>query len=654
MDAAPRSAAPPGRVAETGLLVVLCALLAWAVVDGRGSRDDSLSTVGIGVLACAGIVLLLVLRGRLAVPRLDRAGAVAVTACVGLTLWAGVSISWSIAGDRSWEWLARGLVYLAFLGLALVAGVVSGGSRKVAALLSLVIAAALGWALLGVAVPSLFPDGDRIARLREPVGYWNALALLADAAIAFGLWLWRDRRSMVAVGGALLLYIGVSAVLLTQSRAGVVGALAVLALWLVRSDERLADAFRTLVAAVPGLLVAGWAFTRPALVEDGAVRADRVHDGRVFAALVVCGALLVATAAWRIRLDRLARERKRALRVVLVVTCAAVVVGGSLGLVAKVGNPYSWASDQVSGGECVNDPDRLADLCANNRLAWWKESLRIARDHPVGGSGAGTYPIVRLRYRDDATAAPEPHSVPLQLLGDLGAVGLALALAAAAGAAFGIRRGLRLCPDDDRWAATALASLVLAYGVHALVDYDLDFVSVTAPALVALGVLLAVGRRSVRVHAGLPGLAAGAAVAAAALLAVALPALAQRDVDRALEAADAGRIADAVALADRARRLNPLSPAAIQARAYAADAAGDTRAAVAWYEEATRRQPENPQLWYDLGLYHFIDTGDMCAAYQALNRAYTLDPRSTRWVSGGPLDVSRDAVNNGACEEGRA
>jgi hypothetical protein len=71
---------------------------------------------------------------------------------------------------------------------------------------------------------------------------------------------------------------------------------------------------------------------------------------------------------------------------------------------------------------------------------------------------------------------------------------------------------------------------------------------------------------------------------------------------------------------------------------------------VAWYEKATRLQPENPDPWYDLGFYHWLVTGDLCAAYQALNRSYTLDPRSTRWTPGGPLDQARDAVNGGACE----
>ena len=88
----------------------------------------------------------------------------------------------------------------------------------------------------------------------------------------------------------------------------------------------------------------------------------------------------------------------------------------------------------------------------------------------------------------------------------------------------------------------------------------------------------------------------------------------------------------------------------MQARATAADAAGDKAAAVAWYEKATALQPENPDTWYDLGWYLAVVVDDQCAAYAALNHSYTLDPTSNRWVAGGPLDRARDAVNAGACE----
>ena len=74
--------------------------------------------------------------------------------------------------------------------------------------------------------------------------------------------------------------------------------------------------------------------------------------------------------------------------------------------------------------------------------------------------------------------------------------------------------------------------------------------------------------------------------------------------------------------------------------ALVADAADDKAAAVAWYEKATELQPENPDTWYDLGLYLAIATDDQCAAYAALNHSYTLDSASSRWTPGGPLDVA--------------
>ena len=48
--------------------------------------------------------------------------------------------------------------------------------------------AALLWALLGKVIPNLVPDGERIARLREPLDYWNALALVGAMTLPLALW----------------------------------------------------------------------------------------------------------------------------------------------------------------------------------------------------------------------------------------------------------------------------------------------------------------------------------------------------------------------------------------------------------------------------------------------------------------------------------
>ena len=89
MDAVPR----PGRVAEAVLLGALGILLAWVVLFGGGSRDDTLATAGIAAIACAAVGFAAALNGALPLPRLDRAGRTTCVAVAGLALWAGVSIA---------------------------------------------------------------------------------------------------------------------------------------------------------------------------------------------------------------------------------------------------------------------------------------------------------------------------------------------------------------------------------------------------------------------------------------------------------------------------------------------------------------------------------------------------------------------------------
>ena len=55
-------------------------------------------------------------------------------------------------------------------------------------------------------------------------------------------------------------------------------------------------------------------------------------------------------------------------------------------------------------------------------------------------------------------------------------------------------RTLRRLDGADAAAASALAVITIAYVGHALIDYDWDFVGVTAPLFLVLGVLLATGR----------------------------------------------------------------------------------------------------------------------------------------------------------------
>lgn len=624
----------PTSAARRGVIALVLLLLAGAVFFGGGSGDSSVMWIGvaavIGACGCA-------VAGGIRLPDLDRAGRVAVGACASLVVWTGISIAWSVAGDRSWVALNKGILYGSFLLIGLLLGALGiRTTRTIASLLAAVLGCALAWALAGKAIPALAPsDILGVVRLQSPVGYANGLALLADASVALGLWLAVRGRGRAREAGTLLVYLAVLVVLLTSSRAGVLGALLAAGLWLWLERRRFEGALVAVGAAVPAAAVAGWAFTRPALVDGGQTHADRVSDGVVFGVLAVLGAV-AAVAVVRWLPLRLAGRERVTVRVLAVTAFAAVLVGA--GLVA--------VTHRFSGGECVNDPGHIGSLCANNRLHWWREAARIFVDRPLGGAGAGTFEIARTQVRHNADFVSEPHSVPLQVLAGTGIVGGVLLAVLVAGAGIGIVRSLRRLGGEERSAAAALTAFPVVYAMHALVDFDLDFVALTAPLSLVVGVLLAAGRPVAGVRPMGPRSLVPVGLALAASAAFVLPWLAQRSLDSAGRSLDSGRLAQAVSDANRARALDPLLAEPLYTLGEAAAQAGDLVGARARFQQATRLQPENTATWFALGQFEFLAAKNMCAAYRAFNHAYTLDPNGSEWTKGGELDQARDAVNN--------
>jgi tetratricopeptide (TPR) repeat protein len=655
MDGArPRPAVESSRPGRVLLAGSIGAVVFAAVFFGGASGDADVVWVGGAAVVLAALAFGAVGLGLLPAPALSGSGRVAVAAFIALVAWSGVSIAWSVAGDRSWSALNKGIAYVCFLALGLaLAALGTRTTRTAASLLAIILGAALAWSLAGKAIPALAAhDASRVARLHSPVGYWNGLALLADAALALGLWLAvaaSERRPVKGLGAALSCA-AVLATLLTTSRAGVLGALlaAGLWLWLGPCRQRAEGAAVLAVAAVPAAAVAAWAFTRPALVDAGQPHHARVHDGALFGVLTVA-AVALAVALALAAVPRLVPGRERLVGRTLAAGSALAVVVGLVAVALASGNPFAKAANGFSRSECPNTASRLA-CTNNNRLKWWREAADVFWARPAGGAGADTFEIARKRYRRSGATVTEPHSVPLQVLAGTGVLGGLLVLAFAGAGAVGLQGALRRLDGAERTAAAALVALPAAYALHALVDYDIDFLALTAPALVAVGALLAAGRPAFRPVAGLLTSLAVSAVAATAVVSLALPWLSARRVDASYAATEDARYAQGAADARSARSLDPLSLDPLEALAFAYQAAGDVASARVVWTRATRLQPENPDTWYALGLFESIWTKDLCAAYGALNHAYTLDPNSTHWTNGGVLDVARDAVNHGACE----
>src|SRR6478736_4433114 len=115
---------------RSGLVAVVLAtvgvLFAWSFFAGGASGTDATAPLGTAAVLVAAALVVGWSRGRIVFPRLDRAGIVAADATLGLVGWTGLSIWWSIAGDRSWEALANGIVLLAFDIVGLAGGLLEG------------------------------------------------------------------------------------------------------------------------------------------------------------------------------------------------------------------------------------------------------------------------------------------------------------------------------------------------------------------------------------------------------------------------------------------------------------------------------------------------------------------------------------------------
>jgi hypothetical protein len=570
------------------------ALLAGAMFFGGGPGDTSL--VWLAAVALTGLVAAAAVYG--APP-----GLLWLLPLAALVAWLALTIAWSTLPDRSWDYANRGLVYLvaAVLGLYL-----AGRTRALAHGLAVVLGAVAVWSLLGKVLPPVYDyGGPEVTRLRGPVGLWNQLALLGCFALPLALW----RRRLA---GTLLAYVWLVALLLTYSRGGLLTALAVLVAWLVLSDARIESAWTLVAAAVPAAAIVGFAFLLPGVTSDAQSTHVRWRDGILFGVVLAAGAVGAASLE-RLPRPRMTRGRLRALAglgALAVVAAIAVVIAKGTG------------STSVS-----NSGSHLTSTSSNFRFVWWEQAWHGFTHHVLAGTGAGTFRLTNLLYRDSfVDVTTEPHDLPLQFLSETGVIGLAL-LVAAMGALIWRARG--------RSGHELALSLVLpAYLLHSLVDIDWDFAAVSVPAFLVAGALagrLLVARASP--YAALAVAGAGLLVFGSLLL----PWLGERWSNDAAGTFD-------VKLAERARSVDPLLVDPLWTIAFAYDA--QPALASAYYQEAVDKQPHNPRTWLLAGLYA-LDNGCPRRAYNYLEKFTELDNKARPELGGDAYRRALALVNTG-------
>ena len=585
--------------------VALIALVAAAAWLGTGRLTARPSP-----LAIAGIVLLLAYAG-----------------------WSAISLAWSVAPDRTWAEVNRGLTYALVVAIALLAAANTPRAIERVAMGWLAIAVAVAvYALGGKVLPGVLDHAADVARLRAPLEYWNALGLVCvlAAPIALRVATERERTPIARTGGLVALMLLLTCLGLTYSRGGFIALGAALAVLTAAGGARLRGlaAFALAALAAAPALALGW--TDDALTGNGVALDERIDAGLVLGAALLAGIVLLAgTARLAIRAEASIRwtpERSR--RTWLALGAVAVVLAG--GGIAALASSDALDDFTEVRRDRIYEPGRLLSTTSANRWAWWREAFGAFADEPVRGWGAGSFPVSRRLYRATPLDVQQPHSVPLQFAAETGVPGLLLGLGAVGlllAAAVGRVRSL---PDGrERDLAVALLAGASAWAVHALADWDWDIPGVTVPALIFLGVLAA---RPGPPAAPGPGrwlaLAAGSLALAAFAASAALPAWSDAKTDAALRAVEdrsPERLKDGAADADLAARLNPLAVRPLFAAASIAEARGRELEAREHLLDAVDRAPWSAEAWQRLSRLA-LGLADREGAHRAALRLLELDP----------------------------
>jgi len=630
------------------LLAALLVCIGYAAF-ASGAVELPLETwLQLALLVIAAVVAAAGLYGRslrIAAPPLAWA---ALGLLAAFAAWTGLTILWSVAPDQSWASLNRAISYVLALALGLVVGTSlrRAPERAGKGVLAVVVAVAL-YALAGKTIPGLSPLGldldhaKALPRLRAPLAYWNALALLCALAAPVALRLAADPAHAVRarLAGLGAFYLLLTVIGFTYSRGGILGLLAGLGVLLVLGTEQLRSLALIAGTGVAVLFPLLFAFTQPDLSGSG-IPVERRSDDALIVLLVFLagGAALLAYGRGVIALERSGRfppERARRVRRAVAIGFAIIAVLGA-GQVVASGRLHALAEDfTATKGDALTDPARVLTTSSGNRWTWWKEAAGAFSDQPAGGWGAGSFRVTHRSYRQDQLGVLQPHSVPLQFLAETGIVGFVLGLSALlALVAAALARSQRA-----RGYGVAAGAAGVVWIVHACFDWDWDIPGVTVPVLVLLGVAAArpAGPEpafSRREGAGrAPMLAVALTLIALAAVSSALPLLADHYRREAIQGssvrgASPAAIRSAASDAELAARLNPLSAAPLFVSAAIAENRGSFFEAKRLLLRALDREPDNVEGWNRLARV-LAALSDRGGSERAVRRALALDPRSS-------------------------
>ena len=543
-----------------------------------------------------------------------------------LLAWVLLSLVWTASATKTVLEAERLLVYVT----AALAAVLLVRSRSYAALLAGVwagVSLVSAYALLTRLFPERLGVIDPVAdnRLSEPLGYWNALGIFAAVGALLALGLAARGRSLLvrglAAGSTIIL---VPTVYFTFSRGAWIALAVGLAAALILDRLRL-QLLAALIVLAPWSGAAVWIGAHSeGLTSVAPSLSLAAREGRRLAWVVVALAIVAAVAMVVLALAERRIRVPRSARVAFGAGLAGIAVIGLVVVFTRYGTPPTLAArayDAVSAPPPRLEGNlnrRLFNLSSNARVYSWRVAWRDAEEHPMVGSGAGSYEQYWLRHRPVPGKVQDAHSLYLETLAELGPVGLALLVAGLALPLVGAGKARRhpLVP--------AAFGAYVAYLAHAGVDWDWEMPAVTVPALLCGLAILVAGRRDGKARPLTQPGRVGALLVVLAFSTFAFVALVGNSALAAAEAAVWSDPQKAETEAKKAVTWAFWSSEPWRVLAAAQSAKGDSAAARASLREAIAKEPRDWNLWYQLALA----SDDRRAIRAALAEAARLNPRS--------------------------
>ena len=398
------------------VIVALLVLTGYGMLNRGIYTEELWLPVALGVL---GVLLVTLFVGGY-YQDVPRGGWILVALLSVLVGIKGLSLLWTISDNLTVLELLRSSMYLATFVLMLAA---LSSSRQVSPLIDaavLISAAIAGYGVMQKIDPLSYPATTPAAtRIGSTLEYANTTAMIVGLGIVLGLARMSEMKSPIARGVyAALIVLFALALYLTLSRGGIISLGAGLFTVFVLGGNRLQTFVNLALASVPLAWLIYQVQGLETLFLENITESQQLLNGAslrtdLLLAMAAAFFLQVVYAILVERYELVPGARKILGAAVLV---GVLLLGGIGGYLASDQLLAGSFSDAVTGRmqESETANERLTSVSSNSRSQYWQVAWQEWKQHPLLGTGAGTFQFTWLKDRTGYGGVKQVHNVYLE------------------------------------------------------------------------------------------------------------------------------------------------------------------------------------------------------------------------------------------------